>query len=92
MEDKKIKVCVKLNHPEASTVFNLICTEEQMKFLHFLANISENVSMNRYEPTITLSHEEGLCESDNFVNNLIKKAFTFDATILEEGIKCQKNM
>lgn len=85
-------MCIKLNHPEASTVFNLICTKEQMKFLQFLANISENVSMNRYEPTITLSHEEGLCESDDFVNNLIKKAFTFDATILEEGIKCQKNM
>lgn len=92
MKDKKTKVCVKLNHPEASTVFNLICTEEQMKFLHFLANISENVSMNRYEPTLTLSQEEGLCESDDFVNSSIKKAFTFDATILEEGIKCQKNM
>lgn len=48
--------------------------------------------MNRYEPTIILSHEEGLCESDDFVNSSIKKAFTFDATILEEGAKCQKNM
>ena len=63
-----------------------------MKFLQFLANISENVSMNRYEPTLTLSQEEGLCESDDFVNSSIKKAFTFDATILEEGTKCQKNM
>lgn len=92
LKDKKTKVCVKLNHPEASTVFNLICTEEQMKFLQFLANMSENVAMNRYEPTLTLSQEEGICESDDFVNSSIKEAFTFDATILEEGTKCQKNM
>lgn len=39
-------MCVKLNHPEASTVFNVICTKEQENFLKFLAS----VSMNRYEP------------------------------------------
>lgn len=77
-------MCIKLNHPEASTVFNLICTEEQVRFLQFLANISENVSMNRYEPTMSLSEGVGICESDAFSGTLTKKAFTFDATILSE--------
>lgn len=44
-------MCVKLNHPEASTVFNVICTKEQENFLKFLANIS----MNRYEPTMSVA-------------------------------------
>ena len=91
MKEDKTTVCVKLNHPEASTVFNIICTEEQMKFMQFLANISKNVSMNRYEPTMSLSNEEGICESDALREDT-KKAFTFDATILEGGNRSQKNM
>lgn len=79
-------MCIKLNHPEASTVFNLICTKEQVRFLQFLANISENVSMNRYEPTMSLSEGVGICESDALSD---KKAFTFDATILSEESSVQ---
>lgn len=84
MEDKKnykSTICVKLNHPEASTVFNVICTKEQEKFLNFLANISTNVSMNKYEPTMSVDKEARACESDALDGT--KKTFIFDATILE---------
>lgn len=85
MKDKdnyKSTMCVKLNHPEASTVFNVICTKKQENFLKFLASISTNVSMNRYEPTMSVVEGVGNCESDTL--NGTKKAFIFDATMLEE--------
>lgn len=71
-------MCVKLNHPEASTVFNVICTKEQENFLKFLAS----VSMNRYEPIMSVAEGAGNCESDTL--NGTKKAFIFDATMLEK--------
>lgn len=81
-DNYKSTMCVKLNHPEASTVFNVICTKEQENFLKFLSSISTNVSMNRYEPTMSVAEGVGNCESDTLDGT--KKAFIFDATMLEE--------
>lgn len=78
-KDKTSTLCVKLSHPEGSTVFNVICTEEQEKFLKFLSDISTNVSMNRYEPVMSVSEGVGYCESDALRQ---EKAFIFDASNL----------
>lgn len=51
------------------------------KFLKFLSDISKNVSMNRYEPTIVISEEVQNCESD-VLKEGTDKAFIFDATLL----------
>ena len=72
---------VSINHPEASTVFNIVCTKEQEAFLHFLSEISKNVSMARYEPTIEVSEEIKSCQSDD-LRDVTDKVFIFDATFL----------
>lgn len=79
--ENKTTMSIRLVHPEAHTVFNVICTDEQKKFLKFLSDISKNVSMNRYEPVISVSEDVQNCESD-VLKEGTEKAFIFDATLL----------